>query len=248
MKTAVCISGICRGNAKTHIERFKRVFNSDIFFGTWKGKEGALENIGIKEYFLFEEPEQHYHPFVDVPIELLPDIEKTMNNRNKAMRDRGYRERTFHQAKQIIGHAYMMQKLPDEYDMIIRTRYDTYVSDKVDFNHWLNVSYNEHKAIGFGTRIRRHNTIDELKVIPHLKPETGTSHSPDWYMYLPDQVIFHRRDMFDVEMVLKLFKDKMLISSERGWHQVLSKPFGNNHESIYGGAQHERLLRGTKHS
>jgi len=248
MKTAVCISGICRGNAKKHIERFSRVFDADIFFGTWKGRETDLENIGITEYFTFDEPEQHYHPFIDVPIELIPDVPKTRANLEKAKKNKPYRDRILHQAKQIIGHANMLISIPEEYDMIIRTRYDTYISDKVDFDHWINASYNEHKAVGFGTRIRRHNNLDTLQLVPKLKPEMRTKNSADWYMYLPDQVILHRRDMFDVDMVFKLFEDKMLLSSERGWYQVLSKPFGDNHDSVYGGAQHEGLLNRTKHT
>jgi len=248
MKIAICVSGICRGNAKENTERAKKIFNGDLFLSTWNGREGDMKKKGFKDYFTFDEPIMHYHPLIDVNIESYypGPIFKTKYLINRAKNNSSYRERLLHQAKQILGHSFLLKQIPEEYDMIIRTRYDTFISDKADFKKWLDISYNEKKAIGFGLRHSRWNKIHEFKVIDHIWNFDGDEEiSNDWGGYIPDQVVFHRRDMWNYELVDRLFYEKRLLGSERGWFQILSQPYGENHESIYGGAQLESLLNNS---
>lgn len=249
MKTAICITGICRGNVKRNVQLLKKVFSSDIFFGTWKGYEKDLSKYKINNFYTFEEPVIEYHPLADISDEIMPPVWKTWLLREEVKKNISLRNKMANYTKQIFGHDYILKVIPEEYDMIIRVRYDTLISDKVDFNHYLNMSYNEHKAIGFGIRNKRHNNLHELKPLPHVWPKKdGPSPgvSNDWGGYLMDPLIFHRRDMWNSKLMHKLNKEKKLLPAERGWYQILSQPYGDNHESVYGGAQIEKYLGSTK--
>ena len=79
MKIAVCISGIPRSGvgAKQELNRdFRRNFNNiqknfpeaDIYIGTWRQYESELKkDFPNQSYWLFDEPESHYHPYLDIP-------------------------------------------------------------------------------------------------------------------------------------------------------------------------------------
>jgi len=69
--------------------------------------------------------------------------------------------------------------------------------------------------------------------------------SNDWGGYIMDPLILHPREIFDVDRAWTLHEEKKLLPAERGWYQVLSQPYNDNHESIYGGAQIEKYLSQT---
>ena len=53
---------------------------------------------------------------------------------------------------------------------------------------------------------------------------------------LSDTIVMHKEEHFDPKLVMQLHREKQLLSSEWGWWQVMSKPFGgDNHTCIYGG-------------
>ena len=143
----------------------------------------------------------------------MPPVWKTWLLREEVKKNISLRNKMANYTKQIFGHGYILKVIPEEYDMIIRVRYDTLISDKVDFNHYLNMSYNDHKAGGFGIRTGRHNKLHELKPLPHVWPKKdGPSPgiSNDWGGYLMDPLIFHRRDMWNSKLMYKLNEEKKL--------------------------------------
>ena len=247
MKVAVCLSGICRGKVQRNLDALKEHFPYDYFFATWKGREAEASKIlpGV-EIQTFEEPKMHYHPVIDIPEELVTTPK--MKAYRQKFQNGGYghdmKVRTLNHTKQVLGHAYQLQTLDPSYDMIIRVRYDVLVSDKVDFTKYLEESYNNKEAIGFGVRGGRHKSIHNFKEIEKIYPNemTPPDVSHDWGWYLMDPLIFHPRSLFDVGRTLKLHEEKKLMAAEWGWYQVLSKPYGDNHRSVYGGAQIEKYL------
>lgn len=245
MKVAICVSGICRGNVKLNMLRAKEILGGDLFFSTWKGREKDMESAGISDYYVFDEPVVNYHPLGDIPDDVMPPVYKAWNMRELIKNDYKLREKQSHHTKQILGHGFLLKNVPEEYDMIIRIRYDTYISDKVNFTKYIEESYNQRKAIGFGMRIPRHKHLHELRVIPKIWPDKDIPTpfmSQDWGGYLMDPLIFHPRDMFDLDLMWQLHNEGKLMVAEYGWYQILSQPYGDNHESIYGGAQLERSL------
>lgn len=247
MKTAICISGIPRGKAKSNIDLMKKKFGtSDVFFLTWKGQEEAFKKLLPEEkFYTHKEPVMHYHPLADVDESVMPPVFKTWKLREACSTDLKLRENMSHYTKQIHAHAYLLQQVPEEFDMIIRSRFDTLISDKVDFFPLIERSYVNNIAIGFGTRVRRHDNLDVLAEVPKIWPdryEPTPGVSNDWGGYIMDPVIMHPRKLFDAELVQKLHKDKKLLPAERGWYQILSQPHGDTHECYYGGAQVEKYV------
>jgi hypothetical protein len=126
--------------------------------------------------------------------------------------------------------------------MIVRVRYDTYLSPKVNFKKYVEDSYQNKMAVGVGTRTSRHNNLDELREIPRIHPETMQD-IQDWSYYLMDPMILHRRDMWSYDLVLELHEKSRLMVAENGWYQILGEPFNDNHLCLYGGAQIEKYIR-----
>ena len=240
MKLAVCISGICRGNVQRNVARFRTHFpQADFFFSTWEGRQ-----VEFSSTILHPEPEMHYHPYVDIEEDL--PSRKWVSIKYKACKEQARYERHLHHSKQILAHAHLLDEIDSSYDMIIRTRYDTYSSDQVDFMPWVNRSYKERCAIGFGTRAHRHPNLHTFAEVPKIKWYEETTReskvSLDWGWCLLDQLIIHPRDMFDTKLAFELYENKQLLGGEWGWYQMLSKPYKENHISVYGGVQHQEYL------
>jgi len=239
MKIAVCYSGICRGNWIKNNTSVKYHFpKADYFYSTWSTQVASMPPIDYKTYV---EPKMNYHPMKDVDKNLL-----TMKLRQNLylLNGKQYYDRTMNHTKQILAHAYQLRDLSEEYDMIVRIRYDTYLSPKVNFTDYLNKSYNENIAVGFGTRTSRHKHLGKLLEIDKTVPSSFDDNQ-DWYRYLMDPMIFHPRKLFDTDMVFKYHREKKLLPAENGWYQILSEPYGDNHLSVYGGAQIEKYLSQT---
>lgn len=248
MKVAVCISGICRGNIKRNVDHLKQHFPYDYFYATWTGKESSVHSSlsGVKCYS-YDEPEMHYHPIKDISG---PPAPKLMTQKQACETKRwgqgmgeSWYNRTKHHTKQILIHDMLLQDIPEEYDMIIRARFDTYVSPNVNFAEYLQRSYQRNIAVGFGTRASRHKNINTMVEIAKIYPNgKDGSISQDWGWYLMDPLIMHPRKLWDHNRVKDLHENKQLAAAEFGWYQILSEPYGDSHTSVYGGAQIEKYL------
>lgn len=244
MKIAVCYSGLVRDNFDRNLKSVKHHFpDADYYFATWKKQ--TLPNVREKVY-QFDEPKPHYHPFQDVVID--NPAPKFAAYKRKGKREGGHAgyTRTLHQTKQILAHAMLVDKIPaQDYDLIIRMRYDTFCSRQVDFSQWTKAAFEEQVAVGFGTRTSRHPNIHEFFEVPKIYPDNVEDQTliQDWGWTLLDIIIIHSPKLFNTELVYSLYKEKKLWSSEFGWYQVLSQPFGDSHKSVYGGAQTNAFLK-----
>jgi len=239
MKIALCLSGLYRGNISENIKSFKHHFPlADIFMSSWYSSRIPKNIIKHKE------PEIHYHPYIscneDCPAPKYQSY-KAIGYSGKGQMNP---ERTKHHTKQIIAHALLLSEIKnlDSYDLIIRLRYDTVLSYYVSFDEYLNKSYNENVAIGFGTRVSRHPYMNILKEVPRIYPNGDDTISQDWGWYLMDPMIIHKPEKFNIDMVFDLHNKNSLLPAEYGWYQILSKPYRDDHICVYGGAQIERYL------
>jgi hypothetical protein len=66
-----------------------------------------------------------------------------------------------------------------------------------------------------------------------LRDLTKDKHFHEFFV---DQLIIHHEDHFDPQLVYRLHKDKQLLPSEFGWHQVLVKPYDVKSRSYENGA------------
>lgn len=245
MKTAICISGICRGNVAKNIESVRRNFpNCDVFYATWIDKETDISTLlpGVR-YNLYKQPKLNYHPIADIKELPAPKIRIQREKLLRKEYSKQWRERTKHHTKQILIHDYLLKDIPSDYDMIIRSRFDTFIVDTVNINSYLKRSYKENIAIGFGTRDSRHPDINIIREVPRVYPDgKDTNISQDWGWYLMDPLIIHPRKLWNHKLVTELHNSKKLAAAEFGWYQILSQPYSDSHVSVYGGVQIEKYL------
>jgi len=254
MKTALCLSGRWNQHCNPKwIERTKQhVPHDKVYTGTWSNQiyglygEVNMKQVGFSPDFYFDEPKNEYHPVFDTEAypdsasELRRDIFPHMLEREKISKMRyavGLDDTIYTNSqlvhahacanwhKQLLIHNEMMKSIPDEYDMIVRSRFDVVVSDQIPWGELIQESYDKDMPIGlncmnyYGT-----HKFNELK--PMGKETT---------YYINDALIIHPRDCWDTDLVDTLYKNKELKSAEEGWYQILSEPFGYYHKSYHGG-------------
>lgn len=249
MKTALCISGIPRGTVKQNVDTALKHFDADVFYATYTNQEEQVKKH-TDTYYLHAEPSISYHPLADIPEDVMPPVAKTWALREQIKSDFMLYERMRHQSKQIFAHDMLLNEISAEYDMIVRMRYDTRLSTVADLKPYLQKSYNENIAIGFGTRTRRHKNFDTIEMVPKIWPNRRGSTpgvSNDWGGYIMDPLILHPRKLWDSTRLKELHAKKSLLSAERGFYQILSQPYGDSHECYYGGAQIEKYLSSTNY-
>ena len=228
MRIAVCISGKPRDYGASlpgNLASMKSALPSaDFFMGIWEDSLSDFTRLLPNETCkLYKEPEVSYHPYLEVKLEN-PPSDYMANKRTFIANVDNVQATTAHQTKQIIAHAYMVDDLQEEYDIVVRTRYDAYVSRKADLIHYAKTAYNEQVPVGFAfLGGKNFDNANETK-----RPN-----------FLFDHMIIHRADMFDTNHVYALDKSQMLMPAEFGWHQV----FGTDrHINVCGWVNSTRSL------
>jgi len=232
MKVALCVSGQLRGDWRKNLERLKECFpTADVFTATWGQNDSVT--------YSFEEPTIHYHPVLDTePYQ----THKAIEYKKRCATDDGLKDKTSHRTKQILAHDMMLDKIDNDYDIIVRTRFDCIISPEIDWNKYLEQSLEENCALGFGIRSSRWSIIEVIKEIPQYwcpvdkpVPATGINQTNDWNYFLLVILIIHPRSLWDGDEVKRLHEEKELKVAEWGWYQVLST--NDNHRSFYGGCK-----------
>ena len=248
MKKAILISGQQRGDWRNNIERLKRCFpGAHVYTSTWWGEDGSEYDYKPRR------PDIHYHPTLEVrqypslnsyPKESLLQPTESSRSMNK---------RTKWGTLQILHHDMLQRRVHSfgkKYDLIIRARFDTIVSEKVDWDAYCKRSFDENIAMGFDIRNAESReqkyTFDKLHQIERSWPVSSTQLNRDWAFTLLDPLIIHPRFLWDSKRVWKLHEERKLQTGEFGWYQILSEPFGHNHVSTYGGAMVEKFYNQAK--
>lgn len=224
MKVAVCVSGAFRAKRlpSENIGRLKSKFRgADFYYATWDRYQDAFKNLfQDDECRFYPEPKPHYHPYLDIsPKDHTSDwYRKTVTWVKAGKQTR--REWTSHHVKQILIHAWLADEIKADYDVLVRTRFDAFVSSRADFRPYLEDTYTNGSANCFGTT--RPDGFDQLFEV-NITPE---SLHKNWML---DHIIIHRADTLDRERVDSLYRDKKLHAAEYGWHQVLGANGHRNH-------------------
>lgn len=246
MKIAFCVSGIPRSgvgpselinqdfnrNKKSHHRAFP---TADFYYATWNQYEKDLEkHFPNEKYTTFEEPNITYHPFYDMQKDLIWS-ERLGNIIEKYKTIKDERQNRYqHQTKQILCHAYLIDKfeLRKKYDIIVRCRYDTYISHVANFENHCKEIYKTPKAMGFA--LLHKNNFEKLKLL-------GVEDN-NRYRFLFDSLIIHSSKIFDPHYVIQLDNEKRLMPCEFGWFQTMSMNYGENHECYCGWANADRAI------
>ena len=239
-KVAILVSGIARDKSNFNMKRLKTHFGNDLFCATWFGQQNQFSNQYPCKFY--PEPEITYNSWTH-------DNCVCEHYKYHAYR-KWFKEGKYpsghkleHASKQILGHAYQLQDLPEEYDMIVRARWDTFTSDRVDFTKYLEESFHKNIAIGFAIRGGRHSDVHSFNEYECVKvyEDTPQTYSRDWAWWLNDNLIIHPRKLFNCEKAFRLHNEKKLLPAEYGWYQMLS--VDDNHKGVYGGAAIDRFVR-----
>lgn len=235
MKIAVSLTGLYRAHVSRDpiesIQEMQDKFKCDMYFHTWMGRENEVPEQYkiIGKFYTCPEPKMEYHPIFDP--------EPTTNPKHLWYREsKRHGHKTINGNKQILSYADLYQLIPDDYDIYIKTRWDTRINPDFDFSQFYDTVLNE-GPVGFMTRNQGPNAFDYMskkhKIVPKVKSETENS---DWHDMLADTLIMHTREHFDSQHVFNLHKQENLLGSEWGWWQIMSKPHGGEiHTSVYGG-------------
>jgi len=223
MKIALCINGVYRPwvtpKPPVLINMMKDVLKpTDIFLHTW------TEHKDSNPYDTLHcpEPVLDYHPVDDVDVGI--DHTKFISYKQY----KTVHNKTANRSKQLLGYADLLSKIPDDYDLIIRARWETIVSQSFDFDKYKKIALDK-GPVGFMIRPNRGQSI-------HKDLPVSENKDDDWYQFLPDALIFHRREHYNIEYVHRLHQSKQLLPAEWGWYQIMSEPYGVIHTSVHGGA------------
>lgn len=219
MKIALCISG--KWNGIDFSDRTREIIpNETLYTATYTGSEYNAD-------FYMDEPETTYHPVLDT--EAYPDIESRGRRIGFIKTDAQLKPElvklkhaSVHWHKQILIHNHLMKNI--DCDMVVRARFETVVSDQIDWNEIIERSFEEEIPIGFNTRNIKSNLNHHIieRTIPSF--------------FINDALIVHPKHLWNTELVDTLYNERKLRGAEEGWYQVLSEPFGHYHMSYDGGA------------
>ena len=235
MKIAVAINGLYRPHVqpdprKCHWKLQTAFPTADFFYHTWEQYEQDIPLDFRHKLEMCPEPKMDYHGI------------SGHKEQSKHGKWQPYVEKRFHYEKhkgshkQILGFSDLFTKIPEEYDIIVRARWDTHINTKINWDEYAERAYNE-GPLGFMVRPTRGAQMTDRTVTEIPKDITDTRN--DWFWYLPDVLMILHRKWFDPKIVWDLHERKALWGAEWGWFQVLSLPHGENgnHTSFLGGAQ-----------
>lgn len=237
MKIAVCVSGTVTCARSNGIKRYNNILrskfpNADFYFATWKSNEGRFyRELPNMKCLALDEPIMHYHPYLDMNPQYYASsyFNETLNWIKAGGKERA--EWSSHHTKQILIHSALVNSLPEEYDIIVRTRYDAFIYDNANFEPYITDSYENKRANCFAvTRKEKFADMYQSDVISN----------PKMKHWLLDQLIIHPRELINTSEVVSLHKDKKLNPAEHGWYQILSKPYGSNHINNHGWVNHDK--------
>lgn len=245
MKIAVCVSGVPRSGIGAsqevnkdfprNLKNLRRNFpTADVYVGTWAPYEELLKKeLPNEPYKLFDEPKSHYHPYLDMPkVDMVSDKMRKFSDIYKSKPD--LHERTRHQSKQIMCHANMVNSLPQDYDVIVRARFDTFTYTNAKFDQYVQAVYNKKIPIGFACLKPHWATFNKVVEL------NDKDENRDRYLF--DSLIIHHRSNLDPKYVFDLYEKQKLCPAEFGWFQALSLPNGSKHRCISGWVNADRCV------
>lgn len=198
MRVAICISGLVESkNENTNLQKnnrcAKRHFGEyDFYYSTYHSeKEKFEEAFPDEKCFYQDEPEITYHPY-----EIHPTFwESNRFLRTKEFIDRGGQKRiewSSHHYKQILTHARLCDTIKDDYDVVVRLRYDSWISKYASMKSYVEKCLDSNVVYGFSAT--KHVNIDKIS-------EFDSSPFGTHYQWIVDQCIIHPMNFLDLSRV-----------------------------------------------
>jgi hypothetical protein len=231
LKVAVCVSGLIEGNyvKRNNVVLKEKFPYADFYYATWKTEEKNFKTfLPDDECFFFDEPEINYHPYAtDWKQWKNPHI---LNYQKWAFADENLNISS-RSTKQILIHALLFDKIKKKYDVIIRTRFDAFAlkDDLVNFNHFVNETFEKNIVCGFSSSIRSISELDKLREL-----EVKNKNKRILQYSVGDILIIHPSSAIDVKTVMKLHETKQLRGAELGWWQILCDKSNYEHKVFAG--------------
>ena len=248
MKVAICFSGIPREGYLENIEQFKKIFDItdrpefeclDFFFSTYNQYELPFEHMTFPETnktYLIDK-KGVLDVGIDDGVYKIYNMKRrspTPNEETKELLEK----KMVHGYKQILSHALQLVfQVPPDYDIIVRARYDSWLSEHVDWLNYVKTTYEKKIVLGVA------NITPDLERKPHhgpgfhtlleMKRKRKTKRKRNW---LSDHIIIHQRDFFDPIFAIDLYNRDSLMGTEYGWYQIFEKNVpGRRIRSFVGG-------------
>lgn len=230
MKTAVLVSGLfnCihgdKGIIRNNNRQKEKFPNCDFFYATYPQFEKQFRKLFPNEtVYIFEEPVPHYHPYLDIPNNKIINPSRYLKTIQFMKKDKSGKrlEWSKHHCKQHLIHARLCSaiKHTENYDIIVRERFDGFISHRANFGPYLKQAHETQTTLGFGaTKQKKFDVLNQFPSGP------GESHE----QWLTDQLIIHPASFLEPEQVEILYNKKLLHGAESGWYQILSH--GKNHK------------------
>ena len=242
MRVAVCVSGAFNtGNPKGDLVKNNRIQkekfpNADFYYATWESFRPEFERLFPNEKCVyFPEHKVQYHPYELAKEHHLSDFyEQTANWAKKGGKAR--MDWTSHHTKQILIHSWLVDTIEKEYDVIVRTRFDGFISKSANFAPYLEDTFKNNRANCFGAT--HQEKFDRLREIRSNK----NSKEGSWSVRLLDQLFIYNANAMDSNMVNTLNEEQLLLAAEYGWYQVISLPHGSNHRNFSGWVNHDKRV------
>lgn len=136
-----------------------------------------------------------------------------------------------HHIHQFVGHANLMEKISDDYDVIVKYRYDVVPINNVDLEPLIKDCYENGTVFGFNVQKPPLPTrIERIKKpnCPLDKSVKNNLHYVKGFPWLADHVIIYPRHLFKSERVYRLIENYEMRPVEWGWYQLLIEQ--NNHK------------------
>jgi len=243
MRVAVVFSGLLRGSWENNINDHKKIFpDADFYFHTWEQYKDDYPKLDL---ITSKEPDPQFNAY---------ENETFLNLRR--FREKNFTD-TFMSTQQrrviqFIAHADALTKIPLEYDVIVRARYDVVVFPalKKKYHYYLKQCFEKQRSVGFSynafnpdRNVRAFNGVEypDLDKLHLINKKRLRHTSYEGRHAIPDYMIFHPHRHCDPYEIYSLYKDELLFSSEPGWWQVLCYK-KRNPISVHGGALVERFL------
>ena len=241
MRIGVFLSGQIRtpiDKVRFNLELLESGFpTAEFVLGVWEHEKEEyaplLNEFDKVEYF--EDFDIHYSPYEDNPnASEHYQYKKKLKNPN---------ERHLHQTKQILLHDKLVQKYGADYDVIVRCRWDTWVSPLIDFTTYAKEVYNTPCVMSICVRSDYWDTVlhigenhgSHYPYIKHRDRKGRVSEVVCFDMFLDVGLILHRTEDWNSELIQRLHKDKKLLAAEFGWWQVMVDGTEHNQWKHYDG-------------
>lgn len=155
-------------------------------------------------------------------IEVEDKFEKTPDPKN----------RHTHQTKMILGHTYLVKKYYNDFDIMIRARWDHFLGEGLHLYELCEETYRLPAIISLGCRdgfrvnkdyrIKTLDTHNSRFGLPFVHQDNRIILQKDISPFVTDYgLIFHRNVDWPVEFIENLHENKKLLPAEWGWWQTI---------------------------